>query len=90
MEEENVVEEVIEEGKKRIRRKGAELRQAKIAVLEEKIAKKEADLEALKEELEELKRPPQFSDRERQAFFRKKVEEGILTLDEAYQLGYRG
>ena len=87
---ENETEGFVEQAVKRVRRSGEELRAAKIAALEEKIQKKEEQLEELREELEELKRPPQFSEREKQAFFRRKIDEGVLTQEEAYQLGYKG
>ena len=86
--QENVEEQ--DGGKKRVRRSSEQLRADKIAVLEEKISKKEAQLAALKEELAELKRPPQLSEKEKQALFRSKIDEGSLTEEEAYQLGWKG
>ena len=83
-------ENIVEQAAKRIRRTGDEVRAAKIAALEEKIQIKEEQLEELREQLEELKRPPLFSEREKQMFLRHKIEEGSLTEDEAYQLGYQG
>ena len=86
MEEENIVKQTA----KRIRRRGDEVRAEKIAILEEKIRVKEEQLEELMEQLEELKRPPLFSEREKQAFLKRKIEDGSLTEEEAYQLGYNG
>ena len=85
-EEENIVEQTT----KRMRRARADVRAEKIAILEEKIEKKEEQLEELRAQLEELKRPPEFSEREKQIFFRRKIEDGSLTEEEAYQLGYKG
>ena len=77
MEEENIVEQTA----KRIRRRGDEVRAEKIALLEEKIRVKEEQLE---------ERPPLFSEREKQTFLKRKIEDGSLTEEEAYQLGYNG
>ena len=79
-----------ENTKKRIRRTSDAIRAAKIADLEEKIAKKEDQLEELRAELEELKRPPKLSERDFQRLLTNKVDEGALTEDEAFQLGWRG
>ena len=76
--------------KKRIRRSSDQIRADKIAVLEEKIAKKEAQLNELKEELAELKRPPKLSAREVQALLQSKIDDGSLSENEAYQLGWKG
>ena len=75
---------------KRIRRTSEQLRADKIAAVEEKIKKHEDTIRELKRELEELKRPPVLSKTEKQALFKKKISEGILTVDEAFQLGYEG
>ena len=83
-------ENIVEQAAKRIRRTGEQLRQAKIAALEEKIQTKQEQLDELYAELEELKRPPQLSEREKQAFLRRKIDEGSLTEEEAYQLGWKG
>ena len=79
-----------EQMKKRVRRTADQLRADKISALEEKIQKREEEIAALKKSLEELKRPPQLSNREKQQLFRQKILDGVLTEDEAYQLGYRG
>ena len=50
----------------------------------------EEELEELKDQLEELKRPPKLSARELQALLKEKVDSGQLTEDEAYQLGWKG
>ena len=75
---------------KRIRRSSDQIRSEKIAALEGKIAKKEQELSALKEQLEELKRPPKLSAAEMQALLKEKIQSGALTEEEAYQLGYKG
>ena len=84
MPEENKVE-----GGRRPRRSAKEVRDAKIAAIMEKIKKYEEILEDLHDELEELKRPPQLSESEKQAMLRQKVADGALTQDEAYQLGLK-
>ena len=88
MENENEI--TVEQTSKRTRRSGDELRAAKIAALEEKIKSKEEQLEKMKADLEELKRPRELSEREKQALLKKKIDEGMLTEDEAYQIGYKG
>ena len=75
---------------KRIRRSSDQIRSEKISALEDKIAKKEQELSALKEQLEELKRPPKLSAAEMQALLKEKIQSGALTEEEAYQLGYKG
>lgn len=74
---------------KRTRRTAEQVRAAKIAALEEKIAKKQAELAEMKQQLEELKRPPKMTAAERQALLKEKVQSGALTEEEAYQLGYK-
>ena len=75
---------------KRTRRTAEESRAAKIAALEEKISKKQAELAEMKQKLEELKRPPKMSAAERQALLKQKIQSGALTEEEAFQLGYKG
>ena len=95
--EENVMEEnrmaaeqVMEKSTKRLRRSGDQIRADKIKALDEKIARKESELAALREQREKLMRPPELSDREKQKLLREKIEAGNLTEEEAYQLGWNG
>ena len=97
MMEENVMEEntpvaeqPTEKSAKRLRRSGDQVRADKIKALDEKIAKKESELAALREQREKLMRPPELSDRDKQKLLREKIEAGNLTEDEAYQLGWNG
>ena len=84
------LEEFQMEETKRTRRTAEESRAAKIAALEEKISKKQAELAEMKQKLEELKRPPKMSAAERQALLKQKIQGGALTEEEAFQLGYKG
>ena len=79
-----------EKKEKRIRRSTEAVKAAKLSALEEKIAKKEQEIAALKEQAEALKRPPKLSERERQSMLKGKIESGALTMEEAYQLGWKG
>ena len=74
----------------RIRRTNAEVKAAKIADLEAKIAKKKDEIAELESQIAELKRPPKMSAKELQAMLKEKVDSGALTEEEAYQLGYKG
>lgn len=75
---------------KRIRRSASQLREAKIASVEEKIRKHQEEIIRLKQELEELKKPPEWTKAEKQEFLKSKIEDGSLTREEAVQLGYKG
>ena len=75
---------------KRMRRTSEQIRADKIRLVEEKIAKHQDALRELEAELEDLKRPPMLSKSEKQALLKKKISSGMLSEQEAYQLGYEG
>ena len=78
-----------EEKAKRIRRSSDAVRKEKISILEEKIRDKENQILALKAKVEALRKPPVFSKKEREQFFKQKIDDGTFTVEEAYQLGYK-
>ena len=78
------------EEKKRIRRTAEQLRTDRIAALEEKVRKHKDEIKELEEKIAELKRPPKLSATEKQSLLKKKVSEGALSEEEAFQLGYKG
>jgi len=80
----------MDETKKRTRRPADQIRAAKIEAIEDKIAKKTAEIAELKKQLEDLKKPPKLSAAETQALLKEKIQNGALTEEEAYQLGYKG
>ena len=73
----------------RSRRSSDTVRADKIKALEEKIGKKEREIEQLRAQIEDLKKPRQLSERERQALLKEKVANGALSEEEAYQLGWK-
>ena len=78
------------EEKKRIRRTAEQLRTDRIAALEEKVRKHKDEIKELEEKIAELKLPPKLSATEKQSLLKKKISEGALSEEEAFQLGYKG
>ena len=76
------------EERKRVRRSTEQKRADDIAQVEAKIHSYEEKISALKEQLEELKRPRPLSDAEKQLLLKRKIQDGLLSVEEAYQLGY--
>ena len=76
------------EERKRVRRSAEQKRADDIAQVEAKIHSYEEKISALKEQLEELKRPRPLSDAEKQLLLKQKIQDGLLSVEEAYQLGY--